>query len=141
METLEFASCDNCLSPLDPKECVADEHTLTCTLRRHRIEKLPMPVATASAGDPAVLCAACLGADSCWKWVSWRIGVLTPPSVRGYEAGIRRSPGGRAAASRNVLRFRPCSWPKCMASRFTFQKRSLCGRARFMLAGIVERSS
>ena len=61
METLEFASCDNCLSPLDPKECVADEHTLTCTLRRHRIEKLPMPVATASAGAPAVLCAACLG--------------------------------------------------------------------------------
>jgi len=60
METLEIARCDNCLSPLDPKECVAYGHTLTCTLWRHRVERLPIPVATAPAGDPAVLCAACL---------------------------------------------------------------------------------
>ena len=62
MGTPETVRCDNCLSPLDPEECVADGHTLACTLWQHKVGKLPIPVATAPAGEPAVLCAACLGA-------------------------------------------------------------------------------
>ena len=51
--------CDNCGTELAPAECDRPAHTLLCTLRRHSVGALPVPVAHVGAGGPAALCSAC----------------------------------------------------------------------------------